>query len=125
MNIYTGQLSSWRRYQAFGLDIVDITAKSGFHWFAPEYEYVMQYKNGMMSQEQYTELYLAKMRQSFRQFHANWVALKNKSNVVYTCYCGYEANGQRVFCHRHIFVDLLSKYLTKEGVSHELKGELR
>ena len=124
MDIYTSSLSNWRRIKAFGIDIVDITAKSGFHWFAPEYEYVMQYKNGLMTQEQYTELYIAKMRQSFRQYHANWVLLKHKKDVAFVCYCRYEENGHRVFCHRHIFVDLLSKYLTKEGVPHVLKGEL-
>jgi hypothetical protein len=124
MDVFTSSLSNWRRVQAFGVEIVDITAKSGLHWFAPEYQYVMQYKAGTMSQDEYTELYIAKMRQSYRQYKANWILLKNKPDVAYVCFCKYEINGQRVFCHRHIFVDLLSKYLTKEGVPHVLKGEL-
>jgi hypothetical protein len=124
MEIWTSSLSNWRRVKAFGIEIVDITAKSGLHWFAPEFQYVMEYKAGTMSEAEYTERYLTKMRQSYKQYHANWVMLKHKPNVAYVCFCRYEENGKRVFCHRHIFVDLLSKYLTKEGVPHELKGEL-
>jgi hypothetical protein len=125
MEIWTSQLSNWRRIKAFGIDIVDITAKSGLHWFAPEYQHVMEYKNGLLTETEYTDLYIAKMRQSFIQYKANWILLKNKKDVAYVCYCKYEENGHRVFCHRHIFVDLLSRYLTKEGVPHVLKGELR
>jgi hypothetical protein len=120
MEIYTSSLSNWRRIKAFGVEIVDITAKSGLHWFAPEYANVMLHKQGMLSDAEYTELYIEKMRQSFRQYHANWMMLKHKKKVSYVCYCA-----PNTFCHRHIFVDLLSKYLTKEGVPHILKGELR
>lgn len=119
MEIWTAQISSWRRIRAFGIEIVDITAKSGFHWFAPEYENVMLYKNGQMSQEQYTELYLQKMRWSFRQYHANWALLKHKPDVAFVCFCRPDT-----FCHRHIFVGLLAKYFDKEGVPYTLKGEL-
>jgi hypothetical protein len=121
MEIYTSQLSNWRRIKAFGIDIVDITAKSGLHWFAPEYQHVMEYKNGLLTETEYTDLYIAKMRQSFIQYKANWILLKNKPDVAYVCYC----SPPPTFCHRHIFVDLLSKYLTKEGVPHVLKGELQ
>jgi hypothetical protein len=119
MDIYTSQLSNWRRVLAFGVEIVDITARTGLHVFAPEIQHVMAYKNGVMTQAEYTEYYINRMRQSFRQNQVAWQSLKTKSNVCFVCYCS--PNG---FCHRHIFVDLLSKYLTKEGVPHVLKGEL-
>lgn len=125
MEIWTSAISNWRRILAFGVEMVDITAKSGLECFAPEYQYVMEYKNGTMGEEEYTERYYRKMRQSFREHPVAWQTLLTKDKVAYVCYCAYETNGTRVFCHRHLFVNMLAKYLDREGVPYELKGELQ
>lgn len=120
MEIYTCQLSNWRIVLAKGIELVDITAKSGIQCFAPDYTLVMDYKEGRIEEEEYTRLYIEKMRKCFVENRQAWDNLKTKQKVAYACYCRSGA-----YCHRHIFThDLLSKFLVKEGIEHHLLGEV-
>lgn len=120
MQIWTLQLSAWRLAQQARIEIVNITAKSGEKCFAPQFQFVMEYKQGLMSEREYTDRYLARMRESFRYNPSKWEELKGKGKVAYACYCQRDK-----FCHRHLFVSLLTKYLDAQGVAYELMGELR
>lgn len=119
MKIWTIQLSRWRLAKQAGIEIVNITAKSGEQCFAPCFQAVMEYKQGVVSEATYTSMYVERMRESFRRDLQKWEALKGKRNVAYACYCR-----ENEFCHRHIFVGLLTRYLDKEQIAYELLGEV-
>lgn len=119
MQIWTIQLSAWRLAKQADVEIVNITAKSGEKCFAPQFQFVMEYKQGVISEVTYTERYLTRMRESFRHNPREWEKLKGKGKVAYACYCQ-----PNKFCHRHLFVSMLTKYFDAENVTYELMGEL-
>jgi len=119
IKVWTIQMGSWRLAVERKIIMLDVTAKSGNSAFAPDYSAVMDYKNGKMTEEQYTTLYLTRMRQSFKQAFLEWEKLKEYTEVAIACYCK-----PNTFCHRYIFVDLMKKYLEREGFVVQLCGEI-
>ena len=104
--------------------MVDITAKSGkkingISVFGPRGDYLMLYKQGRMSDEEYTRLYIERMKRSQREFPYEWEALAQLPKAAYACYCG---DGK--FCHRHIFVKMLEEYLLSMKHTVIKQGEL-
>lgn len=87
--------------------------------FAPNFDYVMAYKRGEMSEEEYTFHYLERMKTSRRVNPQAWEKLKEQKEVALACYC---ASG--VFCHRHLFSGLMKDYLKEQGFETSLMGEL-
>lgn len=96
-------------------DKLDITIKSAKQGkiFAPTWEMVMDYKNKIISDSQYTAMYYDLMRKSYANNKEQWESLLNKERVVLVCYCNH---GQ--FCHRYLLADILEKL----GASY--KGEI-
>lgn len=119
VQIWTIQLAQHRVATAKGIPILDITAKSGIKMFSPEFNHVMDYKNGNLSETAYTDLYVDKMHWSLAHYPNVWKSLLSFDKVAVACYCSPGA-----FCHRHIFKDLMTKYLNQQGVQTELMGEL-
>jgi hypothetical protein len=121
VTLYTVQLSKWRLVRELGITLLDVTAKSGNPAFAPLFDNVMAYKRGELSEEEYLERYLMRMRQSRRKFPEEWEKLKTLSDkIAVACYCRDGA-----FCHRHPFRDLLSDYLKDAQFEVKHAGELR
>lgn len=118
INVWTVQLSKWRKLKKDDIKLLDITAKSGVSSFSPLYSNVMLYKQGLLDEEEYTELYLEKMKESIVTNSKHWDMLSMYPRVAVACYCK-----EGVFCHRHLFVPLMSDYLTKKGFVIKLKGE--
>jgi hypothetical protein len=89
-----------------GVRGVDVTVKSskGFaRSFAPTWSMVMGYKNGTLSEAQYTEQYMkildAVSVEAWRWLYAQAV----DGEVVLLCYCrDLDAQGRRVFCHTRL-----------------------
>ena len=88
---------------------VDVTVKSAQGWaraFAPSWSMVMGHKDGKLSDEQYTTLYLAILRKAPL---AAWYWLERQAvngELTVLCYCrDFDASGQRVFCHTHLLID--------------------
>jgi hypothetical protein len=115
--LWTVQMAKARHLKE-GIHLLDTTAKSGIPAFAPSYSNVMRYKDGQLSKEEYTELYLAKMTQSQLSHPDAWQQLLNHTNVAVACYC---TPGK--FCHRHLFWSLMKAYLEERGHTAEYKGE--
>jgi len=113
-------MGSWRVARDRGIKFLDITAKSGIALFAPDFSLVMGYKNGSVSEEEYTRHYLDKMMRSQRSAPNYWNNLQRYHDIAFACYCPPD-----VFCHRHLFRDLASEHLIKLGHSVELMGELQ
>lgn len=96
-----------------GKDRLDITVKSGDKTFAPTWDMVMGHKNGVISDEEYTQKYIELMRKSLKNNRSRWLEVMNMEKVVFCCYC---KKGK--FCHRI----LLAKMFEKNGANYV--GEL-
>lgn len=119
-HIWTIQLGQWRAAAESGIEMIDVTAKSGIKEFAPPFQEVMNYKEGRLSQLQYTDMYMRRMRDSRAQSKAEWKKLIKHKRMAIACYCGA---GQ--YCHRHLFVVNLKQYLEELGHKVNIRGELR
>lgn len=117
--IWTVQLARVRLIKDPDIYPLNTTAKSGEKCFAPTFQNVMNYKEGRLSKEQYTDAYLRKMRDSQVANPGVWKKLLDHTKVAILCYC---TPGQ--FCHRHLFVPIMQKYLEDRGHTVEVKGEL-
>jgi hypothetical protein len=119
INIWTIQLGQRRIAEKRGIKILDITAKSGIRAFAPLFSDVMAYKNGIMSEESYTEVYKYRMEESRKRFPNTWRQLWSEENVAVACYCR-----AGVFCHRHLFVPMMKKFLEENQCEVILHDEI-
>ena len=100
-----------------GVKGVDVTVKSakGFaRSFVPTWSMVMGYKNGTLTEAQYTEQYMkildAVSVEAWRWLYAQAV----NGEVVLLCYCrDVDAQGQRVFCHTHLIIQFATEKYPK------------
>jgi uncharacterized protein YeaO (DUF488 family) len=84
---------------------LDITVKSGDEVFAPTWKMVMDYKNGLISETEYTRQYKQMMYKSMITNKNRWDEVKESAIITLLCYCPTGA-----FCHRHILAELLDEY---------------
>lgn len=119
MKIYTIQLAKWRNAVALDIPYLDTTVKSGEKTFAPTWEMVRDYKNGLITDNEYTEQYKQLMRESYRQNKDRWLEVANMEKVAFACYCSEGA-----FCHRLILKDLFKAVCQKEGIQFMYLGEI-
>jgi hypothetical protein len=110
LEIYTSQF----RYS--GKTRMDITVKSGNIAFAPTWDMVMRYKNGTMSEQEYTVLYLKILDNSYVQNKSEWDKLLAMESVIFVCFCP-----KNKFCHRHLLANYLLGRFPDKVV---LKGEI-
>jgi hypothetical protein len=118
IHIWTVQMARWRKVKEAGIFFLDITAKSGILAFAPEFENVMRYKRGELTEEEYTQLYLERMVVSKQKYPMRWASLKNHPQMALACYCK-----PGVFCHRHLFAKLMTDHLAEQGIPVIHHGE--
>lgn len=107
--IHTAQISKWRKLKSLNWNYFDITVKSGLKEVAPDWDFLMEYKNSAKdsaAEARYTERYLAKLEKLWidnpQYFNRFW----SDTEVLLVCYC---PAGK--FCHRHI----LAKWLIDKG----------
>lgn len=121
LEIYTIQMAQWRKAKALGIKFVDITAKSGLSVFAPEMSWVMEYKAGEMSEEEYIRLYHAKMLTSQDLHRRFWDNFLIYDKVALACYCPAGC-----FCHRHLLKEYIKDYIMNiHGNEVILAGEIQ
>lgn len=76
----------------------------------------MGHKNKLLTEKQYTILYLKMLDASYKTNREEWDKLLSMDSVTLVCYCPKGS-----FCHRH----LLAKYLADKFTDRvELKGEI-
>lgn len=119
IHVWTIQMAKWRIAKEREIHLLDTTAKSGHSEFAPDFGVVMAYKAGQVSEAQYTDIYYARMRKSYRENRNKWDMLKEYPRLAIACYCKPGA-----FCHRHLFVDIIGKIFEFEKVPMVLECEL-
>jgi hypothetical protein len=108
IRIYTAQMAMYHKAKVDKIKFVDATAKSGMVQFAPDMKNVMAYKNGEMSEEDYTKAYISRMEFSQKKAPKVWNRVKDYDQLIFACYC--EAGA---FCHRHILVRMIKTYLER------------
>lgn len=113
--LWTVSLSQWRIAKERGILLIDITAKSGKKYFAPDFNVVMQYKRGEVTEEEYTAIYLKRMKQSLELHSDKWEMLKVHPEVAFACYCR-----RGIYCHRHLFIKLAGKYLLDSNPENDV-----
>ena len=107
MKVFTAQMSKINRSNP---EHMDITVKSGIKMFAPTWDMVMGYKDGRISEEEYTEMYYNLMRQSYRTNREEWDKELSREKLVLFCYC---KAGE--FCHRLLLKDIFMKLGAEDG----------
>ena len=120
MELWTISISQWRKAKARGIELIDITVKSGDKLFAPESSVLWAYKAGEVSEDEYTRLYLNKLRDASRASpEAFKMFLSQDGPVAVGCYCR-----AGIFCHRHLFVQFMEHVARGNGYSLSYRGEI-
>ena len=119
LEIYTIALSQWRKAKEMNIPLLDITYKSGISAFAPSGKILGDYKKGLLTDAEYTKLYIQKMRNSLMDSSEVWESLFLNKTLALACYCK-----DGIFCHRHILSGLLVKYAKYKNYELVLKGEI-
>ena len=119
MKVCTIQLAQWRKLPD-DFELVNVTLKSGNRAFSPSPQLLGDYKQGKITDEEYTERYTFEMRNSYMVNRDEWTDLLSKSRgVALSCYCGRDC-----FCHRKLLVDFLEKICFSKGIDFEYIGEV-
>ena len=98
LRIFTSQISKYKLD-----DGLDITYKTNTI-FSPTKELVMNFKNGKISEDEYTKIYYGMMRQSYKTNKPLWDKILNSEHITLLCYCP-----ENSFCHRYLLKDILVK----------------
>lgn len=120
MRLYTVQMSNWRQAAVFGIEVLDITVKSGDPVFAPTWDIVRGVKSGHITPAEYTRVYTQLMRDSYKANCGRWNEVLTKEAVALMCYCPDGA-----FCHRHVLADIFGKCASHYGLEFVNRGEIR
>lgn len=119
IEVWTIQMARWQVAVARDVPLINIAAKGGIKAFAPDFAAVMAHKRGELSDEEYTEMYLARMKFSIQHYPKRWDSLATRPKAAYACYCRPGA-----FCHRLLHVQIAKAYLEDKGHIVHLRGEL-
>lgn len=105
MEIYTYQLSNWRKVKDLGVLYMDTTIKSGDWMLAPTWGLLAAYKYNGATEAEYTEGYNQLLETRLIEFPEYFDELFNVEALAVGCYC---RPGK--FCHRHLLVQFLEKH---------------
>jgi len=97
VKIYTSQ------FRYIGPDRFDITVKEKTI-FSPTWDIVDRYKNGLINEQTYSEIYKQLMLNSYYNNLNKWNEILNKERIVLVCYCK-----PNTFCHRYLLVQYLKE----------------
>lgn len=107
--LYTVQMSAVNRMSEH-IEAIDITIKSSvapWNTFAPTWVMVEGFKDGNITEEEYSKRYLSVMRNRYKENKEIFKTLVEKAimtDIALACYCPPET-----FCHRMLLVDILLK----------------
>lgn len=77
----------------------------------PSQELLYNYKNGNISDEEYSEIYF---NETLKSLNPEDIYNKLKGKVI-LCYCGKDS-----FCHRHLVIEWLEQNLGSEVIGNEI-----
>lgn len=118
MNLYTCQISSWRKAKKLGVPFLDVTVKSGDKHFAPTWDFLMKYKEDK-NEDAYIAKFIPLMRDNYSKNTQYWLNVLTQDSLAIGCYCAKDK-----FCHRKLLVDIFQKVCKHHNIPFEYKGEL-
>lgn len=113
MIIRTGQIG-----KAQGVDTTVKSATAEGACLKPTWEIVMGHKRGEITDQQYTDAYLAMLRVRYKANPEPFLNLIQRGEVTLLCYC---KAGK--FCHRHIAAGVLQKIGAAHGIEVVIEAE--
>lgn len=109
-----------REAERLGILVVNTTARGKSLLFAPSWDIVMGHKDGSVTDQQYRDVYLPMMRESWNTHRKDWMEfLQQPGWVAIGCYCKAGC-----FCHRLILVEILQKLSEMLNLPFTYYGEL-
>jgi uncharacterized protein YeaO (DUF488 family) len=115
LHLYTARIGSYK-----GQDVLDITAKSGEPAFAPTWELVMDWKEGRITWQQYTDRYRTLMLDSYGRDPQRWLDLLRRDTLTLMCYCRAD---EEHHCHRYLLAEFLARLGKRTGTTVVNEGE--
>ncbi|MBH14215.1 MAG: hypothetical protein CMF37_14985 [Leeuwenhoekiella sp.] len=100
--------------------LINSSVKSGYRWLAPTWALLMAYKQGEITEEQYTEKFKTLMRLRYRRYRNLFEAMSKQEQVAFGCYC---KDGD--FCHRHLLIEMFEKICNNYDIPFKYIGELK
>lgn len=120
LTLYTIAIPQWRKAKEKNIELFDITVKSGYEPFAPYKDVLYAYKRGEVTDDQYTTIYLDKLRAHFRAHPEDFQnLLERDAQLAVACYC---AAGK--FCHRHLFIRFIKEIAEDNEYDLVYNGEI-
>ncbi len=80
---------------------IDITIKSGAKLVAPTWGMVMGWKDGTITDQEYTRMYLNILEKNKEKI-IEWLKSLKLDRIVFMCYCR-----DNTFCHTYLLIDWL------------------
>lgn len=118
VEVYTIQMARWRVLKNTGIEIIDITLKSGDRRFAPDSQLFNDYRYNGLSDQDYKDRFTNLMRQRYRQDPYLFDELLGRDKIALACFCGGDKP-----CHRYLVEDMMSKVAKSRNINYEYKGE--
>lgn len=107
LDIYTCRVQDHRRLDKAGIDWLDTTVKTGSSVFKPTWDMVLRWKEGAITDEEYTEQYRHLMEASWQLNQSLWLETLNTDRLVLGCFCPADT-----FCHRRLLAQMLARVAT-------------
>jgi uncharacterized protein YeaO (DUF488 family) len=125
LDLFTIQLSKWWQARSRDIILLDTTVKTGTSVFAPTWEMVMGYKQGVITWDEYTQQYYNRMNASWKSEKDRpvWLGtIESTEPLAIACMCRYE--GPHTHCHRFLLKELFEKLCERRGIPFYYYGEL-
>lgn len=119
MRLQTISLSLSKPLVHKGYPVLDVTVKSGDKTFAPTWDLLMRYKNGVIDKDRYTAEFTTLMRESYRINPNRWHEVCRVDSLIIACYCR-----AGIFCHRHLLKDMFKLVCQRQSLPFEYLGEI-
>lgn len=124
LNLYTIQMGQYRKLNGTDIELIDVTLKTkdplAYKLFAPpSWELVQGVKNNTISEEEYTNAYVNKLKATSSLFLNEWFHYFDKGNIALSCFCGKNS-----FCHRHILLNFMSQLAHEYNYDVNIMGEV-
>ena len=120
MELYTIQMGQWRKAKELGVEVYDITLKSGDTNLAPDYELLKVYKAKRITDQQYTKRFFGLIDARLKENPDLFKPILDKPKVALMCFCNPDG-----FCHRFLLADYLEKHYKAKYVGEIRKDGLR
>jgi len=122
LRVWTIQMGQWRKAVDKDIPLLNITIKSGEAIFAPDWDFLMAYKDSDKTLEDeriYTRAYAAKINRKLKEFPKKFLDIFDNDEIALACYCP-----EGKFCHRHLFVKVLQQLGKQLGREVTYMGEI-